>query len=141
MVTKAPGMFTPQEYRAKAAEYGELVRTSAGADEKREFERLERSFAVLADNEQWLAENRSKIMHAPKTDRDGGERLAADEEHILRYLGAALIMQWNTLPTKLQKAIFDNAGAMGELLETGALRVEIARFLHKHKNGNGTAEK
>ena len=130
-------MFTPQQFRAKAAEYGELVKTSAGAEERREFERLERSFAVLADNEQWLAENHSKIVHAPKDDRDGGERLAADEEHILRYLGAALIMQWNKLPAKLQKTIFDSAGAMGELLETGALRVELARFLHKHKNGNG----
>jgi hypothetical protein len=34
-------MFTSQQYRAKAVEYGELVKTSAGADEKREFERLE----------------------------------------------------------------------------------------------------
>lgn len=130
-------MLTPRQYRAKALEYGALVKTSAGAEEKREFERLERSFAVLADNEQWLAENNGKIEHAPKGNRDGGERLAADEEHFLRYLGAALIMQWNTLPAKLQKAIFDNASAMGELLETGALRVELARFLHKHKNGSG----
>jgi hypothetical protein len=47
---------------------------------------------------------------------------------------AALIMQWNTFPTKLRRELFDNAGSMGELLETGALRGQIARFLHKHKN-------
>jgi hypothetical protein len=48
--------------------------------------------------------------------------------------GAALIMQWNSLPTKLRRELFDNAGSMGELLETAALRRQIARFLHRHKN-------
>ena len=43
-------------------------------------------------------------------------------------------MQWNTLPTKLQRELFDNASAMGELLDTTALRGQIARFLHKHKD-------
>jgi hypothetical protein len=43
-------------------------------------------------------------------------------------------MQWNTLPAKLQRELFDNAGAMGELLNTSALRTQIARFLHTHKN-------
>ena len=43
-------------------------------------------------------------------------------------------MQWNTLPAKLQKELFDNAGDMGELLDTSALRGQIARFLHTHKN-------
>jgi hypothetical protein len=58
----------------------------------------------------------------------------AAEDQILRCLGAALIMQWNTLPAKLQKELFDNAGDMGELLDTSALRGQIARFLHTHKN-------
>jgi hypothetical protein len=49
-------------------------------------------------------------------------------------LGAALIMQWNTLPTKLQRDLFDKAGTMGELLDTTALRGQIARFLHKRKD-------
>ena len=65
--------------------------------------------------------------------------LADEEEHILRCLGAALIMQWNTLPTKLRRELFDNAGSMGALLETPALRAQIARFLHKHKDGEDTA--
>ena len=70
-----------------------------------------------------------------------GVILAEEEERILRYLGAALIMQWNTLPTKLQRELFDNAGSMGELLETAALRGQIARFLHKHKHrGDEIAE-
>jgi hypothetical protein len=43
-------------------------------------------------------------------------------------------MRWNTLPAKLQKELFDDAGDMGELLDTSALRGQIARFLHIHKN-------
>jgi hypothetical protein len=46
-------------------------------------------------------------------------------------------MQWNTLPTLLQREIFDSAGSVGKLLETAALRGQIARFLHKHKNKAG----
>ena len=53
-----------------------------------------------------------------------------------RYLGAALIMQWNTLPAKLQRELFDKAGSMEELLDTASLRGQIAPFLHKHKNNN-----
>jgi hypothetical protein len=64
--------------------------------------------------------------------------LAGEEEHVLRCLGAALIMQWSSLPTTLQREIFDTAGSVGKLLETEALRGQIARFLHKHKNGAGS---
>ena len=46
-------------------------------------------------------------------------------------------MQWNTLPTTLQREVFDTAGSVGKLLETAALRGQIARFLHKHKNDCG----
>jgi len=130
-------MFTPRQYRAKADEYGELVKTSAGPNERREFQKLEQSFTVLADNEQWLADNHQKTVSAPQQDQSDGTVLAAEEERVLRCLGAALIMQWNTLPRKLRRELFDNAGAMGELLETGALRGQIARFLHKHKDDEG----
>ena len=94
---------------------------------------------MLADNEQWLADNYQNTVHAEQ-DRSVGATLADEEELILRCLGAALIMQWNTLPAKLQRELFDNAGSMGELLNTSALRGQIARFLHKHKNDENTAK-
>jgi hypothetical protein len=50
---------------------------------------------------------------------------------MLRCLGAAVVMQWSTLPTKLKRELFDNATAVGELSETAARRGMIARFLHK----------
>jgi hypothetical protein len=46
-------------------------------------------------------------------------------------------MQWNALPTSLQREIFDTAGSVGKLWETAALRGQIARFLHKHTNESG----
>ena len=79
-------------------------------------------------------------MSSAKRGRSNGVTLADEEEHVLRCLGAALIMQWNALPTKLQRELFDNAGSMGELMETAALRGQIARFLHRYKNDdNSTA--
>ena len=43
-------------------------------------------------------------------------------------------MQWNSIPKKLQRELFDSAGAMGELPDIATLRGQIARFLHKHKD-------
>ena len=132
-------MFKHAQYRAKADEYGDLANTSTGSEQRLEFRKLEQRFAVLADNEQWLADNYQNTVHAEQ-DRSVGVTLAGEEELILRCLGAALIMQWNTLPAKLQRELFDTAGAMGALLDASALRGQIARFLHKHKNDEATAE-
>ena len=76
-------------------------------------------------------------VQVAEQDRARGTALADEEEHVLRCLGAAIIMQWNALPTTLQREIFDTAGSVGKLLETAALRGQIARFLHKHKNDAG----
>lgn len=127
-------MFTPVQFRAKAAEYSEMRQKTTDPDELREFRKLEQSFTVLADNEQWLANNHQNTIAAPVQDRSEGAALAREEEYVLLCLGAALIMQWNVLPTKLRRELFDNAGSMGDLLETSALRAQIARFLHKHKD-------
>lgn len=137
-------MFTPELYRAKAAEFTELAKTANSLDDAREFQRREHSLTVLADNEQWLADHYEQTVHAMEAAgvREATPVLIAEtsltaeeEEHILRCLGAALIMQWNTLPTKLRREIFDNAGSMGALLDTVTLRGQIARFLHRQKDG------
>src|SRR6185312_8106128 len=130
-------MFKSQQYRAKAAEYGELVKSSTGPDESRKFQERQDHLASLADNEQGLADTYDHAVHVAEQDRSDGTALADEEEHVLRCLGAAIIMQWNALPTTLQREIFDTAGSVGKLLETAALRGQIARFLHKHKNDAG----
>ena len=129
-------MFRPQQYRAKAAEYGELVKSSGGSNESRNFQDLQERLASRADNEQALADSSNNAVQVAEQDRSHGAALAAEEEHVLRCLGAAIIMQWNSLPTTLQREIFDTAGSVGKL-ETAALRGQIARFLHKHKNDAG----
>ena len=58
-------MFTPQQYRAKAAEYAELVKTASNADQAREYRKLEISFVELAANTQWIADNQDKTVHGP----------------------------------------------------------------------------
>jgi hypothetical protein len=55
---------TSEQYRAKAAEYAQLAKTALGPDEVREFQRLERSFSALADNEQWVADNQNQTLHS-----------------------------------------------------------------------------
>jgi hypothetical protein len=139
-------VFTPEEYRAKAAEYTELAKQGNTPDEVREFHTHERSLTMLADNTQWLADNDDKladnsdeIVDVPVPSVASEATLAAEEERILRCLGAALLMQWNMLPTELQRELFDNAGSMGELLDTAALRGQIARFLRKRTHGEDEA--
>jgi hypothetical protein len=130
-------MFKSQQYRAKATECAELVKSSTSAEESRKFQDLEDRFVSLADNERGLADAYNNAVHIAEQDQSRGAALAAKEEHVLRCLGAAVIMQWNTLPTLLQREIFDTAGSVGKLLETAALRGQIARFLHKHENEAG----
>jgi hypothetical protein len=140
-------MPTSQQSRTRAAEFGELIRTADHPDAIRELRRQERTFTELADNEDWLANNPDKVVHPTDKDdsddlmlaptaKDGGDgpSLAEDEEEVLRRLGAAVIMRWNTLPTKLQKELFEAASSVGDLLQAGAVKGQIARFLHNHKD-------
>jgi hypothetical protein len=57
-------MFTADQYRARAGEYARLVGRASGPNEVRELQRLERSFAELADNAQWVSDNHAKIVPA-----------------------------------------------------------------------------
>ena len=127
-------MFTAKQFRAKAAESAESLKHTNVPSEIRELQRSKERFTALAENEDWLANNfdkiiRSQDIHPPD---DGVAR--ETEEHILRCLGAAVIMQWKTIPTKLQRELFDTAGSMGDVLKSAALRAQLARFLHRHKN-------
>jgi hypothetical protein len=58
----------------------------------------------------------------------------AEEEHILDCLGAAVMMRWGTLPTKIQRELFDYATSLADLRHTAQLRGQIARFLHNRKD-------
>jgi hypothetical protein len=132
-------VFTPEQHRAKAAEYTTLAKQANAHDHEG---REERSLTMLADNEHWLADNHDKLANnieergaVPTRSKASEVTLVTEEEHILRCLGAALIMQWNTLPPALQRVLFDDAGSMGELPDTATLRGQIARFLRRRTDG------
>src|SRR5260221_13202023 len=75
---------------------------------------------------------------APQEDRNELAPLTNEEEHILRCLGAAVIMQWNDLPTKIQRELFEHASSMGELNHTAELRVRSLDSFTSTKTTGGS---
>ncbi len=124
-------MSTAEQYRAKSGELGKLSKESTDPSQIRKYQDSSDSFGSLADNEKWLADNGDKTLQVSDetlqvSDEKPADRVAvavaADDEHVLRCLGAAVIMHWNTIPAKLQRELFDAAGSIGELLGTAELR-------------------
>ena len=54
-------MSTAEQYRGKAAECTELLKGTSLSAEGPELRRLEQSYLVLAENEEWMADNREKM--------------------------------------------------------------------------------
>lgn len=132
-------MFTAQQYRAKAAEYEGFLATAQSPAEAAEYRDLKHSYASHADNLDWLATNAGKTVstYAPeplrrrRRDPDGAY---AEQENILRCLGAAVVLNWNTIPTKLQRALFEAACTIQDSEATTPVKDALARFLHDHKD-------
>jgi hypothetical protein len=145
-------MFMAEQFRRKAAEDAEAIKNTDVPSEIRKFKQSMESLGQLARNEAWLADNFDKMIRsqdALSEDKVAKKPLDSDaiariEEHILRCLGGAVMMQWNTIPRKLQRELFDTAGSLGDVLQTVTLRGQIARFLHSHKDeetpANGVSE-
>jgi hypothetical protein len=55
------------------------------------------------------------------------------ERRVLECLGAALVSEWNGLPTDVQRRLFEHA-ASGKSYDAAQLKARIARFLHDHKD-------
>jgi hypothetical protein len=135
-------MFMAEQFRRKAAEDAEAIKNTDVPSEIRKFKQSMESLGQLARNEAWLADNFDKMIRSQDALSEDkvakkpldSEAIAKIEEHILRCLGAAVMMQWNTIPRKLQRELFDTAGSLGDVLQTVTLRGQIARFLHSHKD-------
>ena len=128
-------MFEADKYRDQAAVAHIAADSADSSRERNEHRDRARSLDTMADNELWLAENFDKTVHHPGSDQSPAQ-LAAEETHIIQCLGAAAIMHWNALPTKLQRELFETAGTIGDVVATPEMRGKIARFLHTHKNGD-----
>ena len=57
------------------------------------------------------------------------------ERRVLECLGAALVSEWNNLPTDVQRRLFEHA-ASGKSHDAALLKPRIARFLHDHKDAS-----
>ncbi len=116
-------MFTAKKFRRLAEEYGSLARLSDKALEITKFRQLQRTNTKSAEIEELLHGIMKSRSARALRDRDKQcHEFAAEEEHVLRCLGAALLMQWTALPTEVQRELFDKAGAMAEMRDTAALR-------------------
>ena len=62
------------------------------------------------------------------------DQAPGNDEKILECLGAAVIMRWDTLPTKIQRELFEDATSLADLAQTAPPKGQIARFLHNHKD-------
>jgi hypothetical protein len=133
-------MFTAKQYRAKAAEFRALLtKTPVSPNETSEFRDLEQTYTTMAENEEWMAVHLDKTIQRRKS-FDDRTALAEEEAQILKCLGAAVIVLWNTVPAKLQRELFDCAGAIGDLQQTTPLKGQIARFIHDHKDDQPEAD-
>ena len=127
-------MFTAQQYRAKATEYAARLETARSPAEAAEYRDLQQSYAALADNLDWLTVNAGKTISSHTgAGADSADADRRAEENILRCLGTAVILNWNTIPAKLQRSLFDDASSIQN--ERGApLKGVLAQFLHDHKD-------
>jgi hypothetical protein len=92
--------------------------------------------AVQDQSGWWAMANAGWLAGQPETE---GQLDREEEEQVLRCLGAAVILRWNTIPVKLKRELFENASSVGKLLKSGGLEVQIARFLHKQNTTGADA--
>lgn len=59
--------------------------------------------------------------------------LLEPERRVLECLGAALVSEWNDLPTDVQRRLFEHATS-GKSRDAALLKTQIARFLHDRKD-------
>jgi hypothetical protein len=128
-------MPTGKQYRAKAAEYSELLKTASLPNETREFRILEQSFITLAENDEWLTDNLGRTSGPGAESNRYDDVLIPRQEKNALDGGAVEPTQSTDIQAEIQQ-LFDDAGSKGGLLQTAILRVKIGRFLQKYEDDN-----
>jgi hypothetical protein len=73
---------------------------------------------ATTDHSTWMAVHIDKTIQQRRKNYDNRTALVEEEEQILKCLGAAVLLRWNTVPTKLQRELFDCASTIGDLQQT-----------------------
>ena len=124
-------MRTAKQYRVKAAEFTELLKTASSPAEMCEFRNLEQSYVTLAENDEWMVNNRDKT-NSPRTDDNmySGIILARQKKNVFGRIGAGEATPFTEFSIKMQQ-LFDDAGSKGGQLQSAALRGQFVRFLRE----------
>jgi hypothetical protein len=132
-------MSTAQQYREKANEYEGLLGSAHSPGGAIELRELMQSYLAPVENMDSLTANRDKTTW-PRTKHRDNHVAPADKEKFLRYLGAAVIMRWHTIPTKLQRELFEHASTLDEL-QLPPWRAALTQFLHDRKDDEKRANR
>jgi hypothetical protein len=127
-------MFAANQDRPGAVQNKEFLNPPGPPDKAQEFRNLQRTHATLAGGDDRRADGSEATASRRRKYRDKHDGAAEEEDKILKCLGAAVIMRWSTLPTKLQRELFEHADSIGDMYQAASLREPIARFLHDHKD-------
>jgi hypothetical protein len=120
-------MYTAKQYRAKAAEFTEFLKTASSPAEICEFRNLEQSYVTLAENDEWMVNNRDKT-NSPRADKNlySDITLARPEKNAFGRIGAGEATPLTEFSIKMQQ-FFDDAGSKGGQLQSAALRAPKRR--------------
>jgi len=126
-------MFADQ-YGSGAVKYQEFLNPPDPPSKAQEFPNLRRADTTLAGMEDLPPAGTEEMASRRRGDRDKHSHVAEEPDNILKFLGAALIMRWNTLPTKLQRELFEHADGIGDTYQAASLCEPIARFFQDHED-------
>jgi len=60
-------------------------------------------------------------------------RLSEGDDTVLKYLGAAVVLQWHNLPDDVQKALRQQAESIGGLPTATRLRQQITSLIERSR--------
>jgi hypothetical protein len=113
-------MITATQYRAKAAEYTELLKAAHLPAETREFRQREQSYLTLAENEEWMADNPAKMDSRGADENRYGEAIRAQQGKLpIGCQGADVATQTIAAPTQ------PHASAVRPMFESLSQRTEL----------------
>jgi hypothetical protein len=131
-------------HRKTTDEHPVLEDSAAGARDLLRFAkgrsllRINASIEAATALEEWEAEGGASVA-ALRTSENGASPPTPLDRLLLERLGAALLGEWNSLPARLQRAVYERAVSVSAPSNRPTMRRQVARFLHDHKKPRADA--